>query len=116
MRYHPFDQHEKLGNPPWSGPVLEQWEQAHGHDVRLKCYPEYGCQAILADYELLEDVIDEIAKILDDAGVPRHDGYEMDITERVLYLAASVTDVTGDGDLAPSKCKCGRHQPCRHCD
>ena len=48
--YRPFDQARWLGEPPWSGPELEAWEQAHGHDVRVKCYPEYGCQAI--DYEL----------------------------------------------------------------
>jgi len=23
-----------------------EWEDAHGHDTRGKCYPEYGCQAL----------------------------------------------------------------------
>ena len=43
----PFDQYRWLGEPPWkSGMAVEAWEKAHGHDVRLKCYPEYGCLAI----------------------------------------------------------------------
>jgi hypothetical protein len=44
--YRAFDQHEKLGPPPWRAddPALLRWETAHGHDVRLKCSPEYGCR------------------------------------------------------------------------
>jgi hypothetical protein len=47
--YRPFDQDKHLGQPPWDGPKLTAWEQAHGHDARIKCYPEYGCQVIEAD-------------------------------------------------------------------
>lgn len=42
--YEAWDQEAKLGEPPWSGPALAAWEAAHGHDARLKCYPEYGCR------------------------------------------------------------------------
>lgn len=49
--YRPFDQREKLGGPPWSGTDLAAWEEAHGHDARLKCYPEYGCLVIEQQYE-----------------------------------------------------------------
>jgi hypothetical protein len=44
--YEPFDQAKWLGEPPWSNPALERWEAAHGHDARLKCYVEFGCQVI----------------------------------------------------------------------
>lgn len=27
---------------------VNAWEERHGHDVRLKCYPEFGCAAIEA--------------------------------------------------------------------
>ena len=52
--YTRFDQQDKLGSPPWSGPVLEAWEAAHGHDARLKCYPEFGCQVIESALEAVE--------------------------------------------------------------
>jgi ElaB/YqjD/DUF883 family membrane-anchored ribosome-binding protein len=45
--YEPFDQERWLGPPPWvSTAAMVAWEQAHGHDVRLKCYVEFGCQVI----------------------------------------------------------------------
>lgn len=51
-QYRPFDQHETLGEPPWRpGPDLDAWEAAHGHDARLKCYSEFGCTVIEAQYE-----------------------------------------------------------------
>lgn len=56
--YKPFDQEEHLGDPPWEkNAALEAWEKGHGHDVRLKCYPEYGCQAIERERERLEDEV-----------------------------------------------------------
>jgi hypothetical protein len=58
--YFPFDQAEKLGEPPWSGPALKAWEEAHGHDARLKCYPEFNCQL---SYVLVEDVIEALDAI-----------------------------------------------------
>lgn len=36
----------------------EKWEKAHGHDIRLKCYPEFGCQLLIDP----EDLLTEIAK------------------------------------------------------
>lgn len=54
VRYQPWDRYEKLGEPPWSGPALKAWEAAHGHDVRLKCYPEFGCQLLHGEEEFQE--------------------------------------------------------------
>lgn len=51
LSYSAFDQREKLGEPPWSGPELEAWEAAHQHDARLKCYPEFGCAFAKTDHE-----------------------------------------------------------------
>lgn len=52
-RYEPFDQEKWLGRSPWSpdDPSLQAWEFAHGHDVRLKCLPEFGCQVIESNLE-----------------------------------------------------------------
>lgn len=49
--YEPWDQAEKIGDGTkvrWvlSDPKVVAWEAAHGHDPRLKCYPEFGCQVI----------------------------------------------------------------------
>ena len=46
--YEPFDQKAWLGESPWtlSDPAVIAWEAEHGHDPRLKCYPEFGCQLI----------------------------------------------------------------------
>ena len=51
--YEPFDQDKWLPAPPWrpDDPALIAWEKAHGHDVRLKCYVEYGCQVIESTLE-----------------------------------------------------------------
>lgn len=51
--YEPFDREVRLGDPPWSpeDPKLAAWEAAHGHDVRIKCYVEFGCQVIEPYYE-----------------------------------------------------------------
>jgi hypothetical protein len=47
MDYEPFDQADKLGPYPHDDrAALDAWEVAHGHDVRLKCYVEFGCQVI----------------------------------------------------------------------
>src|SRR3954469_2172352 len=57
--YEPFDQEARLPPPPWSpdDPALKAWEAAHGHDVRVKCYVEFGCQVI---EESLEREIDRL--------------------------------------------------------
>lgn len=46
--YRPFDQHKHLGDPPWEGDDLIAWEFNHGHDARIKCYAEFGCQVVEA--------------------------------------------------------------------
>jgi hypothetical protein len=65
--YGPFDQREKLGEPPWSGAALEAWEKAHGHDARLKCYPEFGCQVVEAGRERLEEAARRVVDCYDEA-------------------------------------------------
>ena len=63
----PFDRDEKLGAPPWHGPKLAAWEAAHGHDARLKCYPEFGCQLLPTpeDFEVLRDAAQALCDALD---------------------------------------------------
>lgn len=65
MEYLPFD-HDVwgLGDLPPHAEQTEEvrqavtdWEAGHGHDIRLKCYPEYGCQALLNEIELLQQVV-----------------------------------------------------------
>ena len=65
--YRPFDQ-DRLGDPPWSrtDPRVMAWERAHGHDVRLKCLPEFGCQAVIDRAERIEDAAREVVRILGD--------------------------------------------------
>lgn len=31
----------------------EAWEKVHGHDIRLNCYPEFGCQLLIDPEDLL---------------------------------------------------------------
>ena len=64
--YKPFDQDETLPPPPWkpTDPAIVAWEKAHGHDVRLKCYPEFGCQVI---EQALEREIATLRAALDEA-------------------------------------------------
>jgi hypothetical protein len=48
IQYEPFDQEEKLGKD-WRKshePDILRWEEAHGHDIRLKCYPEFDCAVL----------------------------------------------------------------------
>ena len=53
----PFDQADRIRHWENAGEPTTQnrderrddiakWEKLHGHDVRLKCYPEFGCQVI----------------------------------------------------------------------
>ena len=65
MSYRPFDQDKHLPPPPWqpSDPALQAWEAAHGHDVRMKCYPEFGCQAIQAALDAVEELVANARKI-----------------------------------------------------
>lgn len=38
----------------------EKWEKAHGHDIRLKCFPEFGCQLLIDPEDLLTDIKKEL--------------------------------------------------------
>jgi len=57
--YSTWDRDKKLGQPPYDKDALVRWESVHGHDVRLKCFPEFGCQLLLDP----EDVIDALAEL-----------------------------------------------------
>lgn len=68
--YEPFDQHVHLGTKPWTDvDAIEKWEAAHGHDVRLKCYPEFGCQAIEQAKDRAEQRVSELEQQMADARV-----------------------------------------------
>lgn len=59
--YAPFDQDKHLGDPPWSDEeALQAWEEAHGHDARVKCLPEYGCLTYYTEWERLTDEVDQL--------------------------------------------------------
>jgi hypothetical protein len=47
--YTTWDVDEHLPGKGWKpdDPKVLAWEAAHGHDARLKCYPEFGCQLLL---------------------------------------------------------------------
>jgi len=91
--YQPFDQDEKLGPPPWpDGPSLTAWEDAHGHDVRLKCYVEFGCQVIVtsleAERDALNDEVDRLkANQMPDGGEWRteYGQFDVDFGETVFF-------------------------------
>lgn len=70
--YRPWDQSEKLGDAtPWPADLIDSWEAAHGHDCRLKCYAEYGCQLLevegaentLALLDALDSAREEAARL-----------------------------------------------------
>jgi hypothetical protein len=61
--YLPWDQEKHLGKQPWSGDSLTEWEKAHGHDVRIKCFPEYGC--LVTEAGALAPHIDHAEKVLE---------------------------------------------------
>lgn len=57
----PFDQERWLGEPPWRDDAkVKEWEAVHGHDVRLKCYAEFGCAAIEHESDAREERITEL--------------------------------------------------------
>jgi len=77
VTYRPWDREEKLGKPPWKpdDPQVIAWEAAHGHDVRLKCYPEFGCQPLEAARERLEEAADALVRegCREELGAPTYD-------------------------------------------
>lgn len=40
--------------------AAKKWESAHGHDIRLKCYPEFGCQLSIDPEDLLLAIAKEL--------------------------------------------------------
>lgn len=83
--YKPFDQREKIPNwftKDWRSlpnnqlderiEAIEEWEKAHGHDPRLKCYPEFECRAIEGyAHHLVDGLLKEIKSLTEtDEGVP----------------------------------------------
>lgn len=88
--YHTFDQKEKLGPPPWRlSPALIAWEQAHGHDPRVKCHSELGC--VLVESELREE-IDRLRGLLADEERMRRRQRE-EAERRVERLRVAATPV-----------------------
>lgn len=61
------DDNSMLGEPPWKpdDPALVAWEEAHGHDVRLRCSTDYHCRLVDRDLEeakaTIADLRDRIA-------------------------------------------------------
>jgi hypothetical protein len=66
--YRPWDREEKLGPPPWKhdDPKLIAWQEAHGHDVRLKCYREFGCIQLELLEEESQDAATRLSAVLDE--------------------------------------------------
>ena len=102
--YRPFDQGERIRY--WRGfwdTITEQhnfnvdvaaWEDAHGHDMRLKCYPEFGCQ-VIESYGM--SMVQRLTAALEQA--------ERELTEQAATIEAIRKwnrDADGEGDRDPS--------------
>lgn len=85
----PYDQDRWLDDPPWKAddPKLQQWEQAHGHDVRMKCLPEFGCLAIKYESDAREERITELKHELRRI---KHGGYGAEAVETEAVLAQAL--------------------------
>jgi hypothetical protein len=69
--WRPFDQAERIRHwrDSWEtddelrefNADVQKWEDAHGHDVRLKCYPEFQC-SVIESYgaNLIQRLVSEI--------------------------------------------------------
>jgi hypothetical protein len=38
---------------------LKKWEAMHGHDIRLKCYAEFGCQLLVDPFDIIRALDEE---------------------------------------------------------
>jgi hypothetical protein len=111
MTYEPFDQANHLGDPPWrpGDHRLTAWERAHGHDARLKCYPEFGCLVIepALDHEVatLRDEIERLRGALNAIGRSRERSDDLEETRRLrdLALAALHPEPTQDPTQLPDE-------------
>ncbi|MGH3447216.1 MAG: hypothetical protein ACRDP4_06295 [Nocardioidaceae bacterium] len=90
--YAPFDQAKHLGPKPWhtQDPALVAWEEAHGHDTRLKCYVEYGCRVIE------EEAARDVAFLLDALDAANATLYTMRMVSVALDDIAMRNDGSGD--------------------
>lgn len=64
MTTYPSHDRSMLPAPPWKPEQVDDWEQAHGHDVRLDCALE-GCERLIADYEAAVDALERLTNLQD---------------------------------------------------
>lgn len=93
--YAPFDQEQHLGKPPWTDDERRHtWERAHGHDVRLKCYPEFGCLVIQ------EEADRDISFLLDALDAAHAENERLREERKGLYTASQAADYqTSEAEL-----------------
>lgn len=98
--YRPFDQAEKLGPKPWkmADPAVIAWEQAHGHDPRVKCLPEFGClvieTALLAEIEAQREILAAQKGVIERVTQAR-DGFEAALgtcSDQLTECGATISD------------------------
>jgi hypothetical protein len=60
--YMPFDKSMLTSTDgiSWDKVEVAKWEEVHGHDIRLKCYPEFGCQLLIDPRDILEAIEEEL--------------------------------------------------------
>lgn len=83
-KYRAWDQEKWLGDPPWSGEALSTWEDAHGHDARIKCYPEYGCRLAATDEAV--DIARAALKVVADALPEERIAYRQDSVQSMARI------------------------------
>jgi hypothetical protein len=79
--YEPFDQ-DKWLTKPWRFDRADvvAWEAAHGHDARVKCYVEFGCQVI---EPTLERRIDRLVAERDRLQAEVQNSYPSDVVDNL---------------------------------
>jgi hypothetical protein len=111
LEYWPFDQATKLPPPPWKSdlPALVEWEAAHGHDVRLKCYPEFGCRvvelALEAENARLREAVDDARRWA--AHLEAQNAAGLALHQSIPFDSESVAD-----DYLPGCMHCRHPWPC----